>query len=435
MIAAECFVSGLLGRPAAVEGGGARTPIGTIADFLVRNPSDSFPRIDGVIVKTKDGRRFAPLEQIEQLDAHGGLVLREAPSEPAVPHEQALYLIADLFDKQIVDVNGRKVVRINDLEIAYAAGSLRVVAADIGLSGLLRRLGADRVIPAPLFEKIPRALIAWDNVAPIQDVNPSRIELAVSGRRLARLHPFDLAGIISELSAKDAARVITSLDDETAADALEHLDSDVQRRVIEDLGTERAADIIEEMDSDDAADLLGDLPEEKQTELLASMEPEAAGELRDLVKYADDTAGGMMTTDYVWIYPHRTVAATIAKLREIAPETEFIYYLYVTDQAEKLLGALSLRTLLLSSPEATIHSLMDRDLVTVTADTAAQDVAATIARYDLLACPVVDDGGKMLGIVTVDDAIDALLPERIAKQLPRFVSHHQHGDLHRAGTA
>ena len=123
------------------------------------------------------------------------------------------------------------------------------------------------------------------------------------------------------------------------------------------------------------------------------MEPVTAGELRELVTYDDDTAGGLMTTDYMWIYPHRTVAATIDKIREIAPETEFIYYLYVTDQAEKLLGVLSLRTLLLASPRPPIHSVMDTDLVNVHPDTTAEDVAATIARYDLLAVPVFDEEG------------------------------------------
>jgi len=352
------------------------------------------------------------------------------PSEAALPDAQALYIIADLFDKQIVDVDGRKVVRINDIEVASTAGSLRVVAADVGLTGLLRRLGAGRVIPAPVFAKIPRALIAWDNVAPIHDPNPTRVELSVSGKRLGRIHPSDLAEIIGDLSTKDAARVITSLDDETAADAFEHLDVETQRSLIEDIGTERAADIIEEMDSDDAADLLGELSDEQQSELLAEMEPEAAGELRDLVQYHEDTAGGLMTTDFVWIYPHRTVAATIGKLRELAPETEFIYYLYVTDQNKQLLGVLSLRTLLLSLPDETIHAVMDRDLVTVKPDIAAEEVAALIARYDLLAAPVLDDHGKMLGIVTVDDAIDALIPERLAKKLPRFTRHHRHPPVH-----
>ena len=173
------------------------------------------------------------------------------------------------------------------------------------------------------------------------------------------------------------------------------------------------------MDSDDAADLLGELDEERRASLLAKMEDrEYAGELEELVEYEPDSAGGLMTTDYVWIYPHRTTEATIAKIRQISPETEFIYYLYVTDNTQKLLGTISLRSLLLELPTAFIHKLMDPDVVSVTPDTSAEDVAATIARYDLLAVPVLDPDGRMLGIVTVDDAIDAIMPEKIANSLP-----------------
>ena len=413
------FLSDMIGRSAVVEGDGARRAIGRIADFVVERPDDTFPRIDAFVIKTKSGKFLAPVDTIVDFDAGGKLVLREAPTVGAPPNDEALYLVEDLFDKQIVDVDGRKVVRINDIEVARTGGALRVVAADIGFGGIVRRLGAGNISRA-LIDKIPRSLIAWDNVAPLHDLNPTQIQLSVSEHRLARLHPSDLAEIIGDLSARDAARVVGSLDDETAADALEHLDAETQRSIIDDLGHERAADIIEEMDSDDAADLLGELPEEQQEKLLREMDAETADDLRELVAYDEDTAGGLMTTDYVWIYPHRTVAATIAKIRELAPETEFIYYLYVTDQSDKLLGVLSLRTLLLSSPDATIHTVMDGDIVSVHPDASSVDVASTIARYDLLACPVLDDDGKMLGIVTVDDAIDAVIPERLKKQLPRF---------------
>ncbi|HEV3086318.1 MAG TPA: CBS domain-containing protein [Candidatus Elarobacter sp.] len=417
----EGFVSELVGRPAAVERDGVRETVGKIADFVVEHPEDTFPRIDAVIVKTRDGVLAAPIAEIASLDKQG-VVLTAPPRIVRPPDDEALYLVKDLFDKQIVDVDGRKVVRINDIEIARTGGALRVVAADIGAGGLLRRLGASRIFPH-LVDRVPRSLIAWDNVAPLHDLSPTHIRLSVSEHRLSRLHPSELADVISELSAQDAARVVSALDDERAADALEHLDSEVQRSIIEDLGTERAADIIEEMDSDDAADLLGDLPEERQEALYREMDAETAEDLRELVAYDEDTAGGLMTTDYFWIYPHRTVAATIAKIRQIAPETEFIYYLYVTDQSEKLLGTLSLRTLLLSAPDATIHSIMDTDIISVRPDTSAEDVTATIARYDLLAVPVTDERGKMLGIVTVDDAIDAIIPERLTKQLPRFTKH------------
>lgn len=417
----EGFVSELVGRRATVSG----LPIGKVADFLVNKPDDTFPQVDGLVIRTAQGLRFAPMDSIADVDSQGAVALTDAPKVAAPPDEEALYLVNDLLDKQIVDVDGRKVVRINDIELANTGGKLRVVAADVGVSGLLRRMGLKsfgKKFTPWIYRNVPRTMIAWNSVAPIRETNPAQVTLAVNESKLARLHPSELAEIISDLSAREAAAVIHSLDDETAADALEHLDADTQRSIIEDLGTERAADIIEEMDSDDAADLLAELPEEQQTELLAEMNEYTAGELRELVKYEEDTAGGLMTTDYTWIYPHRTAEQTIRKIREIAPESEFIYYLYVVDKQDRLLGVLTLRALLLAPPDASIERIMESDVVSVTPDKPARDVAGTIARYDLLAVPVTDEEGKLLGIVTVDDAIDAIMPENLAKELPRITA-------------
>ncbi|HEY1976830.1 MAG TPA: CBS domain-containing protein [Candidatus Baltobacteraceae bacterium] len=421
----EGFISELVGRRATIND----LPIGKVTDFLVKKPDDTFPHIDGLVVKTAQGPRFAPIETVVDVDRDGTVALTMAPKDPAPPEGEELYLVADLLDKQIVDVDGRKVVRINDIEVANAGGRLRVVAADVGVAGLLRRLGlrsfGKRFTPA-IYKRVPRAMIAWDSVSPIREPNPSQVRLAVKESKLSRLHPSELAEIIGDLSAREAVAVVQQLDDETAADAFEHLDAETQKTLIEDIGTERAADIIEEMDADDAADLLAELPEDQQTELLAEMNAYTADELRELVKYAEDSAGGLMTTDYTWIYPHRTTEATIRKIREIAPTSEFIYYLYVVDKDDMLLGTLSLRTLLLALPTAFIDRIMDTDVVSVHPDAPAVDVAATIAKYDILAVPVVDDKGKMLGIVTVDDAIDAIMPPDVAKKLPHFMARHHH---------
>ncbi|HEV7180600.1 MAG TPA: CBS domain-containing protein [Candidatus Baltobacteraceae bacterium] len=418
----EGFISELVGRKATVND----IPIGKVTDFLVSNPDAVFPRIDGLVIKTSQGLRFAPIETVANVRGESGTVaLTKTPAEPAPPDADALFLVSDLLDKQIVDVDGRKVVRINDIEIARTGDTLRVVAADVGVAGLLRRLGlksfGKRFTPG-IYRSLPRSMIAWDSVSPIRETNPSQVHLSVTESKLSRLHPSELAEIISDLSAREAAAVVRQLDDETAADAFEHLDADTQRTLIEDIGTERAADIIEEMDSDDAADLLSELDEDQQRELLAEMNEYTASELRELVKYAEDTAGGLMTTDYTWIYPHRTAEATIRKIREIAPTSEFIYYLYVVDKSDALLGVLTLRTLLLAPPEAVIETIMETDLVSISPDTETEEVAATIARYDLLAAPVLDDAGKMLGIVTVDDAIDAIMPSDLAKKLPHFTA-------------
>ncbi len=418
----EGFLSDFIGMRVSARTEGANVAAGTVVDFLVSRPEDMFPRIDAVKIKTGAGLRIVPINEVT-ISRTGPLFIDRPATIASPADDAALYLVEDLLDKQIVDVDGRKVVRINDLELAMTAGSLRVVAAEVGVAGLLRRLGIGHLARAWV-DRVPRTLIAWNNVAPIHDLNPSEIRLSISEGRLSRLHPSDLAEIIGELSAQDAARVVGSLDDEDAADALEHMDAEQQRTIIEDLGTERAADIIEEMESDDAADLLGDLPQDRQAELLAEMDAQTAEDLRELVRYGEHTAGGLMTTDYVWIYPHRTVAATIEKLREFAQEIEFVYYLYVIDPSDNLLGLLSLRTLLLADPASTIADVMMTDVVSVEPETSAQDVAAIIARYDLLACPVLDEAGIMQGIVTVDDAIDTILPDRLKRTLPRFTKRH-----------
>lgn len=422
----EGFLSDIVGKPAVVGDADARKTVGKVSDFVVTQPGDTFPKVDSLVIKTKKGAFLAPSEAVVDIGPRH-VVLNEEPTQPAPPEDQALYVVEDLLDKQIVDADGRKLVRINDIEVARTGTTLRVVAADIGLSGLLRRLGGTR-LTAPILDRIPRSLVSWNDVVPIEDLTPSDVRLSVSQKKLPRLHPSDLAEIISDLSTNDAASVMRHLDDETAADAFEHLEPETQKAIIEEVGPERAADIIEEMDADDAADVLADLPDEQRSQLLAEMEPEKAVELRELSAYEEGTAGGLMTTDYMWIYPHRTVAATIDKLRELAPETEFIYYLYVLDQSEKLLGVISLRELLLAKPAETIHAIMEADVVHVSPDTSAQDVAGTIARYDLLSCPVIDENGVMLGIVTVDDAIDAILPEKLKRQLPRFTRRHKHKD-------
>ena len=275
----EGFISELVGRRATIND----LPIGKVTDFVVGKPDAVFPQVDGLIIKTTQGLRFAPIETVADVDRNGTVALTMAPKEPVPPEQEELYLVADLLDKQIVDVDGRKVVRINDIEVANANGRLRVVAADVGIAGLLRRLGLRSFGKRWLSRigNVPRSMIAWDSVAPIREVNPSQVRLSVKENRLARMHPSELAEIIGELSAREAAAVVGQLDDETAADAFEHLDADTRKSLIDDIGTERAADIIEEMDADDAADFLAELPEEQQSELLAEMNAYTAGELRE----------------------------------------------------------------------------------------------------------------------------------------------------------
>ena len=246
------------------------------------------------------------------------------------------------------------------------------------------------------------------------------IKLRVPHGGLAELHPADLATIIDQLAPKDRAGVLASLDDEAAADAIEEMEPDTQVEVLEDLAPERAADILEEMSPDDAADLVADLSDEARAEILALMERDEAEEVRELLGYPEDTAGGIMTTEFVTIAAALTAAQAIDRLRELEPDAETIYYVYVTDDDGRLVGVLSLRDLIVAAPAALIGDVMIKEPVAVGVLADQEEVAQVVAHYNLLAVPVIDEEGRLAGIVTVDDAIDTILPTAWKKRLPRL---------------
>lgn len=421
----EAFASELIGQPVLLHAGSQHIRIGRVEDVAVAG-SETFPAVTGLFIKGLDGvRRYAAFSTIETLGPQD-ISLESAPMDAvqtSASSDQVL-LSKELLDKQIVDVDGRKVVRVNDLKLAPAGSSLRIIAADVGLPGLLRRLGlhalGQRLGSRPLRAGIPPSLISWDAVQPLLHEKPGdALRLRVPQNRINRIHPADLAGILEELTASDQASLLTSLDEETAADAFEQLDVDTQLSILEDLQPDKAADLIENMTPDDAADLLGEIETDKQQELLELMEPEEAKEVRELLAHSEETAGGLMTTEYLWIPPGLTVAQTFDHIRAAAENAELIYYVYILSPEEHIIGVVSMRELATSQPDRPIAEIMVDDVVTVRVDTPREEVATTIARYDFLAVPVVDDAGRMQGIVTVDDVIDVLLPEKLRKMMPR----------------
>ncbi len=421
----EAFASELCGRPVELLTGTQRSRIGKVEDIAVAG-SESFPPVVGLYVRGTDAIiRYAPFPSILGITEHE-VTLSSSPIEgTAAPVAiDELLLQKEVFDKQIVDVDGRKVVRVNDVKLAPAGEHLRVIAADVGLPGLLRRIGL-RAVGERLLGRMPQlgggpSLISWDAVQPLHLEGPGEaLRLRVTQDKIDRIHPADLAGIIEELASADQASLIGSLDEETAADALEQLPVDTQLSILEDLNPDRAADIIENMTPDDAADLLGEIDTDKQEEILDLMEPEEAQDVRELLAHPEETAGGLMTTEYLWVPPGLTVAQTFEHIRKAAEGAELVYYIYVLDPQEHLVGVVSLRELIKAQPGTPIKEIARDDIVTVNLQTAREEVATTIARYDFVAVPVVDAEGRMQGIVTVDDVIDVLLPEKLRKMLPR----------------
>jgi Mg/Co/Ni transporter MgtE len=324
------------------------------------------------------------------------------------------------MDHQIIDVNGVRVVRVNDLQLAPSDGTYRLVGVDISTAGLLRRLGAGRMLNALGVHLTPKA-IAWQAIEPVES-GTAGVKLKVSHEDLAKLHPSDIAQIISQLDQHHVHEVLETLDDEAAADTIQEVSPDLQVALIRGMEPERAADILEEMEPDDAADILGDLEPDKAQDLLNRMDTEEADDVRELLTYEDDTAGGLMTNDVVTVPPYVTAEQAIGLVRRQAAEMDNVYYVYVVDEDEHLLGELSLRELIVAPPTTSIGRVMHRELIRGRLDDSQEEIARMIAKYNLLSLPIVDDQGRLKGMVTVDDAMDVILPDDWKARLPRIYS-------------
>jgi magnesium transporter len=415
------FLSQITGRPVRDP---ADEPLGTVADLIVAI-GDRYPPVTGLVVATGRRKIFLPWRSVESLDAGGArLRVRTIDIGKFSQRPDEILLKADLLDKQIVDIEGRKVIRVNDVRLDEIDGAFRVVAVDVGAAGLLRRLGIEgpwRTLARNFGMPVPERYIDWEDVDPLESTIAG-VRLRVPHAKLAQLHPSDLASIIEELAPRDRAGVLAALADEAVADAMEEMEPDTQVDVLEDLAPERAADILEEMSPDDAADLVADLDQDTRDEILAHMEADEVEEVRELLGYPEESAGGIMTTEFIALDAGLTAADAINRLRELEPDAETIYYVYVTDDDGRLVGVLSLRDLIVARPDVPIGQVMIREPVAVGVLADQDEVAEVVAHYNLLAVPVLDDEERLVGIVTVDDAIDTVIPTAWKKRLPRVFS-------------
>jgi magnesium transporter len=396
--------------------------IGRLKDLAVL-PREQFPPVQWAILATGQGERIVPWHELaielERLRLRRGL--EGIPPETLPP--EALRLGDDVLDKQIVDMHGSKVVRVNDLQLEETGGQLRLVGADVGLRGLARRVGAEGVAErvASLFgQRIPRGVIPWNLVEPLETPEAD-VRLTVPHEKLAFLHPADIADIVEEMTADERRAVFEQLDVETAAEALAEVEPEMQAAIVSDLHEERAADILDEMAPDEAADLLQDLPEERREELVDLMEQEEAQDVEQILAHPEDSAGGIMTTDVISLPRDITAQAAIDRLREQKPDPELAYYLYVTDPDGRLEGIVSLRDLVVADPDTTLVQVMDPHVLSVDATSPKEDVAALMAKYDLLALPVIDARHRLLGAITVDDVVELMLPRGWKKRSGRKI--------------
>lgn len=408
------YLSQMLGKPVVDAAG---TEIGTVSDVAIAT-REVFPRVTSLAFLGPDKtpfmlswRKFVAALDDERIEL--GVPAPEIRFSYLQPDEVLLH--RDLLNKQIVDTQGMKVVRVNDLKLSESRNQLRLLGAEVGIRGVLRGISPalERTVEriARLFGgSLPENLIAW-NYMDLLDRDLSQVKLSVTHKRLHELHPADVADILEQLSPSQRAAVFTHLDNEAAADTISELEDEFQADVIDDLSESRASDLLAEMDPDDAADIIGDLPYDKAERLLRLMGVDGASAIRSLLGYKEKTAGGIMTPEVTTVAEDMTVQEVIEHLREVAEERETIYYVYVVEDKQHLTGVISLRDLLLAKPDTTVAQLAVRDLFTANPDDDQEDVAEQMSKYDLLALPVVDERGTLLGVVTVDDALDVLEEE------------------------
>lgn len=407
------YLSQLLGRPIReVEG----ERVATLRDVIVRLGSDH-PPVTGLVARFGRLDLFVPRAHLLSFDASGARISSDPVDFRRFARREGEVLLArDVLDKQLIDVDGKRVVRVNDVQLIESGGEWLVTGADVTFAGLWRRLTPHNFVGT----NRPVEVIDWADVGYLA-TDAAGVQLKSSRDKLSRLHPVEIARLAEALSRHHGSEVIEALDDETAAETLEEMHAEDQARIIGDMEEERAADILEHMSPDEAADVLGDLPKDKAVDLLERMDQEEKEDVKELLPYEDDEAGGLMTTEFVVLPKHLTAGEALARLREMAETPNMIYYLYVVEEegSWKLSGVIALRSLILADPSFPLSHVMRDEFQFAHPKDSAREVAETIAEYNLLALPVVDDAGDIAGIVTVDDAMEYLLPKDWRPRLPR----------------
>lgn len=388
-------------------------PCGRVREVML-TPAEDRARVSSLIVRTKKGDRLLPFSAVAGVN--GGVRASSAASEWSESQADGFFLLArDLLDQQIIDVHGRKVVRVNDVELHPETSNgrilLKVGSVDVGARGAIRRL-LKGVVPMaamrPVLQRIPPRLIPWEFVDLIETDPARRVKLKISHERLAKLHPADIADIVEELAPAEREAVFETLDEEVAAGALEEVRPKVQKSIVESLDSERAAEIVEEMNPDAAADLLADLTEERSSEILQEMAPEEREEVAELLEFGEATAAGRMNTEFIALDSDATVSDAIEGLRHFEGGVETVSTIYLVDKQGRLTGAVPLAKLVLAKSDDKLLPLSQEPLIYCNAGAREKQVAELFDKYNLLTLPVLDTDGKLTGVITSDDVISLL---------------------------
>jgi CBS domain-containing protein/sporulation protein YlmC with PRC-barrel domain len=394
--------------------------LGRLEDLCV-DPSQNALRVASYLVKTpKKTLICISHDQMQSLSVRAGQT--RVPREEVrcyAPDEGLLKVKKDILDQQIIDVNNRKVVRVNDVDFDIQPTDnhteLRIIGVDVGLAAALRRLLQGLMAKHTvrmITSLFPTKIIPWEFVNLIEPDPQRRLKLRLSYGRVAELHPADIADILEELSRDEQKAVIEGLDEETAAQALSEIPTRMQADLLESIPAQKAADIVEEMPPDEAADVLQELSPETSAEVLADMEKEEANEVRELLGFEENTAGALMTTEYVVVHESATVEGAIAALKSFEGPIESIHAIYLVDNAAVLRAAVPVGRILLSEASTPLKELATDSLISVPSHAAAISVVDLFHKYNLISLPVVDDKGHLIGVVTADDVLELVINKK-----------------------
>jgi flagellar motility protein MotE (MotC chaperone)/sporulation protein YlmC with PRC-barrel domain len=394
--------------------------VGVVKDLLVDSDSSNYSAgrlpVNGIKLKLGNKINFYSFQyfHIEKINGRIKVICNQLVELSTDSINNNLYLADAVLDKQIVDLNGRKLVRVNDVRLVSIANGTFTVAVDIGVEGLLRRIGVVKPLKI-LFSffrtKIPAKFILWEDIEAI-DFSNLNIKLSKSYSKLQTLHPSDLADIIEDLGKKASAEVFSALDEEKAADVLEELETDTLVHILESLSIEKAADVLDKMPADEAADVLDSLEDDKAELLLNEMEKDASQEVRELLDYPDNSVGSIMSTEYLSFNENFTIEEVLIELRNKKPDAETLYNLFVTDATDVLIATFSLRDIVISPPDMKIGQIMKPSPVFLQDYQEIDEIAETISKYNLLAIPVVDNEDVLVGMVVIDDVVEDLINKR-----------------------
>ena len=396
--------------------------IGKLTDFIIdfapqKKGASVRPKIIGIKVKDDYDNEFSFLILKIEVEKYNSKYKISCLIDVEIADNELkkyFYLKKNILNKKIVDLNGKKIVKVYDIRFVSISENAYVVAVDVGIEGLLRKYKLAKPLSLlfkPFKSNLPSKFILWDDVETVDFTNEN-LKLTKPTSKLHTLHPSDLADIIENLGNKSGTIIFSSLDEEKAADVLEELETKAQIQIIENLSIEKAADVLEKMPANEAADIIEELKVEKAEKLLKEMESEASQDIRELLEYPDNVVGSLMTTEFIAFHKNNTVDEVIKTFRKLKPDVESLYNIFITGLNDKLIATVQLRDLLTSDPETTLSNIMNNSPIFLYDNDKIDSLAELVSKYNLLAIPVTDTSKRLLGMVIIDDIVEDLVNER-----------------------